>query len=86
MGALLLMQVRCPISGEPLRLKQLFPVRFTRADSNDDVSNDIGKKVRSYMRVVFASSADSAFSSPPVPSARKRALEVDLCVARYAGD
>lgn len=36
--------VRCPISGEPLRLKQLFPVRFTRADSNDDVSNDIGKK------------------------------------------
>ena len=35
--------VRCPVSGEPLRLKQLAAVAFTRADA-DDAGPDAGKK------------------------------------------
>jgi len=36
--------VRCPASGEPLRLKQLFVVKFTRLDEETDLRGQIAKE------------------------------------------
>jgi len=36
--------VRCPVTSQPLRMKQLFPVRFTRASDDDDAALDVAKR------------------------------------------
>jgi len=36
--------VRCPLSGQPLRLKQLIPVKFTRYDDDKDVRGQTAKE------------------------------------------
>ena len=42
--------VRCPITAQPLRLKQLTAVKFTRVDDDKDLRGQVAKERRARPR------------------------------------